>query len=287
MNDTEVVDAGVVDERDELGDNPARGSVDKAYVPMPRAVVLCFHILIKQIVTPGKLIVLGFLGWFTVFAGWAVGHYNPSSHDGLMLDQGARLATFLGLFFFIPVVSLTFASAAFGDLQEDGSLVYLWLRPMSRFSVVMGAYLAVCTIVLLLAIIPMATIGWLGAGFRSGSIDFLWMGTLLAVVSVSTYVSLFILFGLLTKRAIMWGIVYMLFWEGLATGYGSWAITSVLSLPSYTSSFFNHLVNSRFSRFDVALSFSHSLAGSIIALLLLTAFFLMFSVVRLRRMSVA
>lgn len=284
MNDTEVVDAEAVDTQDNSGGDPARGSVNKAYVPMPRAVVLCFHILIKQIVTPGKLIVLGFLGWFTVFVGWAVGHYNP---DSFPLDQGARMATFLGLFFFIPVVSLTFASAAFGDLQEDGSLVYLWLRPMSRFSVVMGAYLAVYAVVLSLTIIPMTTIGWLGSGFASASIHFLWMGALLAAVSVSTYVSLFLLLGLLTKRAIMWGIVYMLLWEGLATGYGSWTVTSVLSLPSYTSSFFNHLVNSRFSGFDVALSFSHSLAGSIIALLLLTAFFLMFSVVRLRHMSVA
>ena len=37
-----------------------------------------------------------------------------------------------GLSLLIPVVALVFASAALGYLAEDGTLVYLWLRPLAR-----------------------------------------------------------------------------------------------------------------------------------------------------------
>ena len=32
------------------------------------------------------------------------------------------------------------ALAALGDMREDGTLVYLWLRPMDRWAIVVGAW---------------------------------------------------------------------------------------------------------------------------------------------------
>ena len=45
-------------------------------------------------------------------------------------------------FFVLPVVALVFAGAAIGDLRDDKTLVYLWLRPMDRWPIVVGAALA-------------------------------------------------------------------------------------------------------------------------------------------------
>ena len=39
----------------------------------------------------------------------------------------------LGFTMVVPIVALVFATAAFGDLKEDSTLVYLWLRPMDRW----------------------------------------------------------------------------------------------------------------------------------------------------------
>ncbi len=39
----------------------------------------------------------------------------------------------------LPVVALVFGGAALGELREDKTLVYLWLRPMDRWPIVVGA----------------------------------------------------------------------------------------------------------------------------------------------------
>ena len=60
-----------------------------------------------------------------------------------------------------PVTALVFASAAFGDLAEDGTLVYLWLKPVARWKLVLAAVGATLTVALPVSVLP-ATL----AGFR-------------------------------------------------------------------------------------------------------------------------
>ena len=61
----------------------------------------------------------------------------------------------LGFTTLVPIVALVFASAALGDMREDGTLVYLWLRPMDRWPVVVGAWLASITVSLPLTLVPL------------------------------------------------------------------------------------------------------------------------------------
>ena len=62
----------------------------------------------------------------------------------------------LGFTLLVPIVALVFAAAAFGDAREDGTLVYLWLRPMDRWPVVVGAWLAAITVSLPITVVPLA-----------------------------------------------------------------------------------------------------------------------------------
>ena len=121
----------------------------------------------------------------------------------------------LGLVLVVPIVSLVFASASLGDLKEDGTLVYLWLRPMDRLPVVLGAYLASITVSLPLTVAPMAIAAAVGGAGSDGLV-----ATLVAsVVGVLTYSALFVLLGLLVKNSIIWGLAYVLLWEGLFTQF--------------------------------------------------------------------
>ena len=123
----------------------------------------------------------------------------------------------LGLVLVVPVVALVFASASLGDGREDGTLVYLWLRPMDRLPVVIGAFFASITVSLLLTVVPMAIAAAVGGSGSDGII-----ATVVASgVGVLGYSALFVLLGLLVKNAIIWGLAYVLLWEGLFTQFSS------------------------------------------------------------------
>ena len=53
------------------------------------------------------------------------------------------------------MVSLVFASAALGDVAEDGTLVYLWLRPYPRWQLAVAAFAASVTVVVPVAVLPL------------------------------------------------------------------------------------------------------------------------------------
>jgi len=103
------------------------------------AIRLSYQLLVRQLITRGRVIALLAVGLGVVAVAWAVG-----AADDIEDPKEAAVGVIAGLGFstVVPIVSLVFASASLGDAREDGTLVYLWLRPMDRWPVVVGAYLA-------------------------------------------------------------------------------------------------------------------------------------------------
>jgi ABC-2 type transport system permease protein len=60
-----------------------------------------------------------------------------------------------GLALVLPVATLVFASASFGDLVDDQTLVYLWLRDIPRWRLAASAMLSTLTIVIPLVAVPL------------------------------------------------------------------------------------------------------------------------------------
>ena len=88
---------------------------------------------------------------------------------------------------------------------------------MDRLPVVIGAFLASITVSLPLTVVPMAIAAAVG-GTGSDGIS----ATIVASgVGVLGYSALFILLGLMVKNAIIWGLAYVLLWEGLFTEFSS------------------------------------------------------------------
>jgi ABC-2 type transport system permease protein len=196
-------------------------------VPAPRAITLTYRLLLRQLVTRGRVLALLAVGAVVAVVAAAIG-----AADDLDDPVEAAVAVIAGLGFtaVVPVVSLVFASAALGDAREDGTLVYLWLRPIDRWPVVIGAWLAATTVSLPLTVGPLTV-----AAVLSGGGGTLVGATVLAtVIGVVAYTAVFTLLALLVKNPIVWGLGYVLIWEGIISGFASSAAN--LAIAGYVRS---------------------------------------------------
>ena len=115
-----------------------------------------------------------------------------------------------GLGFMVPILSLLFASTTLGQLVEDETLVYLWLRPNPRWQLALAAWAASATIALPIAVFPLAASAAIGTGGDGSIVAATALSMGLAAIG---YSGLFVLLGLVFRRALLWGLVYIFIWE--------------------------------------------------------------------------
>lgn len=192
-----------------------------------RSMTLTYRIVLRQLVTRGRLLALVLVGLAVTAVSYAVG---VAGDEADRLETGVRLISDLGFTTLLPIVALVFASAALGDMREDGTLVYLWLRPMDRWPIVVGAWLAALTVSVPLTIVPLAASS---LAVDAGG-DLVVATLLAALVGVVAYSALFVLVGLVLKNPIVWGLGYVLIWEGIVAAFGSFA--AKLAVRGYTRS---------------------------------------------------
>jgi ABC-2 type transport system permease protein len=175
------------------------------------AVALTYQIVLRQLMGWGRIVALTLLSSVAIVAGFAHG-----ASDTATLDDAVRMIAALGFAVIVPVVSLVFGGASIGDLREDKTLVYLWLRPIDRWPIVLGAALAALTLAAPIALVPLL-VGAALTGAGSGIV----VGTLIAgVVGVIAYVAVFTMLGVWLRRFIVWGLAYILIWEGFIAQAG-------------------------------------------------------------------
>lgn len=241
-------------------------------VPAPRALVLAYRLLLRQLVTRGRLAALLAVGIAVTGVAWAVGASDEIDDP---LEAAVQVISNLGFAVLVPVVALVFASASLGDAREDGTLVYLWLRPMDRWPVVVGAWLAAITVSLPLTVVPLGA----AALLSGGGAELLVATTLAALVGVIAYSALFVLLGLVVKNSIVWGLGYVLVWEGIVAAFGSFA--AKLAIRGYTRSILTSITDIDLDLGDLPL------AAGIVVPLLAAAVALVLGALRLRDMDVA
>ncbi len=198
-------------------------------VAAPQAISVTYRVILRQLVTTGRVVGLGLIGVAVAVVGWAVGQSIESSAS-VRLENAVGVISLVAFTIVVPVVSLVFAAASLGDTREDGTLVYLWLRPMRRWTVVVGAWLAAVTVSLPLTVIPTVLTAML---LDVGS-DLIVATIIASALGVLAYSALFVLLGLLVKNAIVWGLGYVIIWEGVVAAFGSSA--AKVAIRGYTSS---------------------------------------------------
>ena len=183
-----------------------------------------YRLLLRSVATKGRLVAVGLLSLALVVVAASVG---TRPYDTLV--SATRFAD-SGLTLLLPVGCLVFASATLGDLIDDGSLVYLWLRPLSARVPVLCAWLVTVTICLPLIGVPL----FVSAVLMDGSAELLSGITVSVLVGVATYSAIFVALGVRFRRALIWGLAYILLWEGFVATAG--AAAAKLAVRSYTRS---------------------------------------------------
>ncbi|MEM7141234.1 MAG: hypothetical protein AAF548_09395 [Actinomycetota bacterium] len=240
------------------------------FVPSTMVIV---KVLLGQLRSPGRLIGLGLLGLLSMVISWSVGS-GADPIESVHLDNAAGVITLFTFSLVMPVIALIFGVGALGDARDDGTLVYLWLRPLNQASVALGAWLAATAISLPLVVIP-ATLSALLLDAGSELVTATLIASTLAVIA---YVAVFVMLGLLTRFAVVLGLVYVLLWEGVVASLGS--IGAKMALRGYA----NSIVTARTGvRTELANSAEST---SIIVFAVVTIVALIVSVVRLQALEV-
>jgi ABC-2 type transport system permease protein len=174
-----------------------------------------FRLLLDAQVTRARvlsLLALGVVGVIVAAAIGASGDVRPVVGEAPadLTLRGARFVNTFGLSLLVPVSALVFAAASLGDLSEDGSLVYLWLRPVRRSRIVLAAAASSFTVAWPIVVVPLGIAAWATGGGRH-----LVLGTVAAAsLALVAYTGLFCALGLRVKRSLVWGLLYIFIWEG-------------------------------------------------------------------------
>jgi ABC-2 type transport system permease protein len=181
-------------------------------VAWSRALGITYRVVLRELATRGRIIALTLLALTATIAGFAGG-----TSDSATLDDGVRLIAGLGLAGVVPIVGLVFGGASIGDLRDDKTLVYLWLRPMDRAPIAVGAALAALTLATPITMVPLLAAALL-TGVGGGIVGATALATAVGLIA---YVSVFTMLGAWIKRYIVWGLAYILIWEGFIAQAGA------------------------------------------------------------------
>ncbi len=131
----------------------------------------------------------------------------------------------------IPIAALIFGTAALGTAIDDGTIVYLLVKPVPRRTVVLAAMLVAAAATAVLAVAATLLSGILLVGFAAPG---LLVGTVVAALQASLlYVVVFVALSVFTSRALLVGLGYVLLWEGLVTTLLTG--TRILSIREYAT----------------------------------------------------
>ena len=222
---------------------PGPGPGAPGAVDLDRVLRAEYRLILRTICTPGRLIAIGALAGIAVLTALIIRAGNPP--DDLEAAVGfvnGNIATL------VPVAVLVFGAASLGDLIDDGSMVYLWLRPVPTWLHVVAAWAATVTVAVPLVVVPVVV----SAALIDVSVELLVAAAVGGLVAVAGYAGLFVTAGVRFRRALPWGLVYILIWEGFVASAGKTA--TKLALRSYVRSILSTMTDVDLKLADFSIS---------------------------------
>jgi ABC-2 type transport system permease protein len=174
-----------------------------------------FRLILRTQVTRGRAAALATVGLIGILLGFAIGRSDRVDN----FDAAHGFVGGYGLGLLVPLTALVFAAAALGDPAEDGTLVYLWQRPIGRWRIVAAAAAAALCVAVPFAVVP-TMLAAAATGQRASLVVGAGVASLLAAAA---YSGIFLCLGLLVRRALAWGLAYVLIWEGFVARSGTGA----------------------------------------------------------------
>ena len=117
-----------------------------------------------------------------------------------------------GLTVVLPLTALIIGTSVLGAEIDDGSIVHLLATPVSRAAVIGAKYAVAVVLTMIFAAVPELVAGLIATGGATKLALGVFVGALAGTVM---YNAIFVVLSVVTTRAIAWGLLYVLIWEGV------------------------------------------------------------------------
>jgi ABC-2 type transport system permease protein len=141
----------------------------------------------------------------------------------------------------LPLLGLIAGTGVIAPEVDDGTIVHLLAKPISRPGVAVTKFLVAASLLGLFGAVPTFLAGYLLVRGESGVALGFAVGALAGGIA---YAALFLLLGVITKHAVAVGLVYALIWEGIVGGYVPGARS--LSIQQWAQTVADQLTSSAF-----------------------------------------
>jgi len=130
--------------------------------------------------------------------------------QGPNADHAAFLLDTFGVAFLIPLLGLIAGTGAIGPEIDDGSIIYVLAKPLSRYKIVFTKLVVAIGVMIAFGVLPILVTGFVMANGESKVAIGYAAGSLAAGFA---YCALFLLLAVITRNAVVVGLLYALVWE--------------------------------------------------------------------------
>ncbi|MEO5986062.1 MAG: ABC transporter permease [Candidatus Limnocylindria bacterium] len=181
---------------------------------------------LRALLNRRRTLLLGLLGALLVLVAVIFRLGNPAADEATRFT--GRLVANFGLAVLLPLVTVIIGTAAVGSELDDGTIVYLLAKPVPRWLIVLVKFVVAWVVSALLVAVPILIGGLVGAGGDPA----IGMGyAMAAIVGALEYTAVFLALSLVTSRALVIGLAYVVVWEGVVAGL--FAGTRILSVRQH------------------------------------------------------
>ena len=169
-------------------------------------------ITLRALLNRRRTLLLALLGVLLVAI---VGLYllsDPPADQALEVTR--TLLSDLAIGVVLPLVAVIVGTSAIGSELDDGTIVYLLARPVPRWRIVLVKLLVAWAVVSILVVPATLVAGLIGTDDPALALGF----AAAAVVGALEYTAIFVALSLVTSRALIVGLAYVVVWEGVVAG---------------------------------------------------------------------
>jgi len=239
--------------------------------------VTIYKLSLTQMLRPKRLLILLFIASVPVALSVVAAIFPPDTEDLVSFRDDFLMGPMV-ISAVLPIITVVLATASLGHEIEDQTMTYLFLKPVSRWGIILPKFLATITV---------AGVVVIGSGVLTtvivpeGSVTTSAAAAVGLAVGVLAYTSIFTWAGLMTSHALALGLVYVFVWEAAIVGF----LQGVrwLSIRHYTEATIHGFDDIQFAGDAATLSLPQALSAAGIVVVLFVAL----TIRRLTRMDVA
>jgi ABC-2 type transport system permease protein len=135
---------------------------------------------------------------------------HPNDPNGLQFLR--ELYSGIVAFVLLPLSAVVLGTAAFGGEIDDGTIVYLLVKSLPRWQLILSKYVVAVLSTFAMMFVAIL-LPWLALGAPSDSAPVIEGFTAGIALGASLYCAIFVTMGLMSKRALVFGLLYVVVLE--------------------------------------------------------------------------